>query len=231
MLGGQRRVIQLMRIVEHSDINPRGIIVIEEFSANILSRVKMNADYHQVFALHLTTNNASSIVGGEGSASASLIQPPPAISAFSARLNPATFTVPIMSLIRQSSYKTSLWNMIYHRDVHSLIRCGFLQYDNHSTQRPRRPTKLHIAKQLTQSQSAHGGSTSSSIASDPTSSARVTLFHSIEGKKHLLTSLSLKARYMMMIVEHQWKLLKGISRFQAVIRGRKVRRRMRRGKY
>ena len=168
MLGGQRRVIQLMRIVEHSDINPRGIIVIEEFSANILSRVKMNADYHQVFALHLTTNNASSIIGGEGSAS--LIQPPPSISAFSARLNPATFTVPIMSLIRQSSYKTSLWNLIYHRDVHSLMRCGFLQYDNHSTQRPRRPTKLHIAKQLTQSQSAQGGSTSSSIASDPASS-------------------------------------------------------------
>jgi len=120
VLGGQRRVIQLMRIVEHSDINPRGIIVIEEFSANILSRVKMNADYHQVFALHLTTNNASSIIGGEGSAS--LIQPPPSISAFSARLNPATFTVPIMSLIRQSSYKTSLWNLIYHSVRHSCSR-------------------------------------------------------------------------------------------------------------
>ena len=114
-----------MRIVEHSDINPRGIIVIEEFSANILSRVKMNADYHQVFALHLTTNNASSIIGGEGSAS--LIQPPPSISAFSARLNPATFTVPIMSLIRQSSYKTSLWNLIYHSVRHS---CSRLQWQS-----------------------------------------------------------------------------------------------------
>ncbi len=87
------------------------------------------------------------------------------------------------------------------------MRCGFLQYDNHLTQRPRRPTKLHIVKQLTQSQSAHGGSTSSSVASDPASSARVTLFHSIEGKKYLSTSLPLKTRYMM-IVEHQWRLLK-----------------------
>ena len=50
-----------VRIVEHSYLNPRGIIVIEELSANILSRVKMNADYDQVFALHLTTNNASSL--------------------------------------------------------------------------------------------------------------------------------------------------------------------------
>lgn len=45
-LGGQRRVLPV-RIVEHSYLNPRGIIVIEELSANILSRVKMNADYDQ----------------------------------------------------------------------------------------------------------------------------------------------------------------------------------------
>jgi hypothetical protein len=114
----------------------------------------------------------------------------------------------------------SLMDLLHHSQFGSFLRSGFLHFKNSSANEDMKLRRFtSISGKLL-------SSTSGRTHQNTDEEEKLNLLATLDGKRSLLFLFFMKIRYKYLLLENNWKLMKGIVKCQSIVRGKQCRKRV-----